>query len=43
MVLNELKAWVFLIGNLLLLLLICGLAALGLSTRPQRWGERFVA
>lgn len=37
---TELKAWFFLIISLLLLLIICGVAALGLFTRPTRWSER---
>jgi hypothetical protein len=40
MVVTELKAWVLLIASLLLLLIICALAALGSFTRPQRWSER---
>ncbi len=35
MVVNEVNAWVFLIASLMLLLLICGLAALGLFTRDR--------
>ena len=41
MVAPELKAWAFLIASLMLLLLICGVAAVGLFTRPGRWSERF--
>ncbi len=37
---TELKAWFFLIISLLLLLIICSVAALGLFTRPKRWSER---
>jgi hypothetical protein len=37
---SELKAWFFLAASLLLLLFICGLAMLGLLTRPLRWSER---
>jgi len=37
---TELKAWFFLIISLLLLLMICSVAALGLFTRPTRWSER---
>ena len=40
MIVTELKAWVFFIASLTLLLLICGLAALGLFTRPRRWSDR---
>jgi len=39
MVATELKTWGFLTASLLLFLLICGLAALGLFTRPRRWSE----
>ena len=34
------KAWFFSIASLVLLLVICGVAALGLFTRPRRWSER---
>jgi hypothetical protein len=34
---TELKPWLFLIISLLLLLIICSVAALGLFTRPTRW------
>jgi hypothetical protein len=37
---TELKAWVFLIASFVLLVCICGLAMLGLLTRPMRWSER---
>ena len=37
---TELKAWVFLAASFLLLLCICGLAMVGLLTRPTRWSER---
>ena len=37
---TELKAWFFLGMSVVLLLFICGLAMLGLLTRPMRWSER---
>lgn len=37
---NEMKAWFFLVASVALLLVICGLATLGLLTRPVRWSER---
>jgi hypothetical protein len=37
---TELKAWFFLAAGFLLLLCICGLAMLGVLTRPMRWSER---
>jgi len=37
---SELKAWFFLAASFLLLLLICGLAMVGILTRPMRWSER---
>ena len=37
---TELKAWFFLIASFVLLVCICGLAMLGLLTRPMRWSER---
>ena len=43
MVVTELKAWVFLTASLMLLLLIRGLAALGLFTRPRGVGAKDAA
>ena len=43
MIVTELKAWVFFIASLTLLLLICGLTVMGLLTRPRRWSDRFEA
>ena len=40
MVVTEVKAWIFLLASLALLLLICGLAVVGLLTRPRRWSDR---
>ena len=37
---TELKAWFFLAASFVMLLVICGLAMLGLLTRPMRWSER---
>jgi len=37
---QDIKGWLFLVASLLLLALICGLATLGLLTRPARWSER---
>lgn len=37
---SELKGWLFLLASLFLLMLICGLAMLGILTRPVRWTER---
>ena len=37
---TELKAWFFLATSFILLVCICGLAMLGLLTRPVRWSER---
>ena len=37
---HEMKGWLFLMASLLLLWVICGLAMLGLLTRPARWVER---
>ena len=37
---SDLKAWLFLAASFLLLLLICGLAMVGVLTRPMRWSER---
>ena len=36
----DLKGWVFLAASFLFLLVICGLAMVGLLTRPVRWSER---
>ena len=36
-IMNEMKAWFFLVASVALLLVICGLATLGLLTRPVRW------
>jgi hypothetical protein len=37
---TELKGWFFLAASLLLLVFICGLAMVGVLTRPMRWSER---
>jgi hypothetical protein len=37
---TEVKAWCVLAACFLLLLFICGLAMLGILTRPLRWSER---
>lgn len=37
---HEIKGWFFLAASMLLLLVICGLAMIGLLTRPVRWAER---
>jgi hypothetical protein len=37
---TELKAWFFLAASFVLLLVICGLAMVGVLTRPLRWSER---
>jgi hypothetical protein len=37
---TELKAWFLLAACFVLLLFICGLAMLGILTRPMRWGQR---
>jgi hypothetical protein len=40
MMMYEVKGWFFLVASFILLLVICGLATLGLLTRPLRWSER---
>ncbi len=37
---HDFRAWFFLVASFLLLLVICGLAMVGLLTRPLRWSER---
>ena len=37
---HEMKGWLFLMASLFLLMVICGLAMIGLLTRPARWVER---
>jgi hypothetical protein len=37
---EEVKAWAVLLVSLLMLAMICLIAAAGLFTRPQRWSER---
>lgn len=37
---QDIKGWLLLMASLFLLLLICGLATVGLLTRPARWSER---
>ena len=37
---HEMKGWISLLASVVLLLVICGVAALGLFTRPTRWSDR---
>jgi hypothetical protein len=37
---DMLKGWLFLVLSILMLLVICGIAAAGLFTRPSRWSDR---
>lgn len=34
---HQIKGWVFLLLSLALLMIICGIAALSMLMRPQRW------